>query len=223
MIRIRAFASLTLPLLLALPCPSLAAGLLAADGGFRLAIYDENYKRGLGAELGLVQALGPSFDAGLHLNYTHFAAKTIDWPDRTEAGGYLTAYLRPAIKDQPFEVRLGPHAGAALIADAWHADLGGDAQVVFRATDRLQIYGAFVPSYMLGEHSQLLVRVGLGVQFALTGERATDTGSKPDSSPAFDPAAEPALGDVPPAPEPPPEPATTPAQAPGGTYEDALP
>ena len=62
MIRVRAL-SLVLPLVATLFRPDPAAA-LEADAGFRVAIFDENYKRGLGAELGLIHAWAPN-ESGL--------------------------------------------------------------------------------------------------------------------------------------------------------------
>jgi hypothetical protein len=148
-----------------------AAGPLDFDAGLRASIYDENYRLGVGAELGLIQNLGPKFDLGLHLNYSHFSAKTTGWDDTQEMGGYVTAYLIPTLADQPFELRLGPHAGGALLREAWHADLGGDAMAVFTVADNMRFYGAFIPSYFLGDHGGGMIRLGFGIEYRLSGEK----------------------------------------------------
>ena len=147
-----------------------AAGPLDLDAGLRASIYDDNYKLGVGAELGLVQNLGPKFDLGLHLNYSRFRAKTSGWEDINETGGYLAAYFIPTLADQPFELRIGPHAGAALLGDAWHADLGGDFVAVFTIADNTRFYGAFIPSFFLGESSNSMFRIGFGIEYRLSGD-----------------------------------------------------
>jgi hypothetical protein len=147
---------------LALPA---AAGSLDLDGGLRASIYNDNYKLGVGAELGAVQNLGPKTDLGLHLNYSRFRAKTVDWVDVNEFGGYVTWYFLPTLADQPFEVRLGPHVGAAMIEDDWFADVGGDIAAVFKVGEKLRFYGAFIPGYFIGSESQGMFRVGFGLQY----------------------------------------------------------
>lgn len=155
-------------LLAAFALPAAAAGPLDLDGGLRASIYNDNYKLGVGASLGLVQNLGPKFDLGLHLNYSHFTAKTVDWDDINEYGGYLTAYFIPTLADQPFELRLGPHAGASYLGEFWYADLGGDAMAVFKINDMTKFYAAFIPAYFLGEDSGGMIRIGFGVEYRLS-------------------------------------------------------
>lgn len=146
-----------------------AAGPLDLDGGLRASIYNDNYKLGVGAELGLIQNLGPKFDLGLHLNYSRFRAKAEGWEDINELGGYVTAYMIPTLADQPFELRLGPHAGAALLGDDWYADLGGDIMAVFTIADNTRFYGAFIPAYFVGEESGGMIRIGFGIEYRLAG------------------------------------------------------
>lgn len=157
-----------------LPLPAAALGPLDVDGGLRAAIYDDNYDLGVGGTLGLVQNLGAKSDLGLHLNYTRFSAKTVGWSDIAEYGFYVTAYFVPTLTNQPFEVRLGPHVGASVVDEYWHADLGGDASVVFQTTESIRFYAAFTPSYLLGEESGGLIRIGLGLQFRLSGGSPAD-------------------------------------------------
>lgn len=159
-------ATLLLGLGLALPA---AAGPLDVDGGLRGSIYNDNYKLGLGAQLGLIQALGEKADVGLHLNYSRYRHKTVDFPDFNEFGGYVTLYYDPHIQDQPFEIRLGPHVGGAKLRGGWHVDIGGDAQVLFDVNEKMRAYGAFSPGYVLGANEGGLIRVGLGIQYRLFG------------------------------------------------------
>ncbi|MDB5104167.1 MAG: hypothetical protein JWP91_1856 [Fibrobacteres bacterium] len=133
------------------------------DLGVRASIYDENYKLGLGGEVGAVVAAAPLWDMGLHLNYTRFNHKTDTWTDENEFGGYLAAYYRPAL-DQGFNLRIGPHIGYSKIHDNF-LDLGGDVMAVFRATPGMSFYAAFIPSFMIGKDSQSLIRIGFGVEF----------------------------------------------------------
>lgn len=167
-------------LLAALPvflsAPASALGPLDVDGGLRTGIYDENYKLGVGASLSLLQNLGPKSDVGLSLNYLRFRAKTVGWSDINEFGGYVTAYFVPTLTNQPFEVRLGPHLGASMLDGLWHADLGGDASVVFKVSDMARFYAAFIPAYLLGEESGGLIRIGFGLQYRLGGASAPAPG-----------------------------------------------
>jgi hypothetical protein len=147
---------------------TLAASAWAApldlDAGLRAAIYDDNYKLGVGGELGAVTSMTASADLGLHLNYTHFAPKTDTWTAADEFGVYAAWYFRPAL-DQGFSLRIGPHVGYAHIKDHY-LDLGGDLMAVFGATPSTSFYATFVPSYLLiGENSQSLVRIGFGVEY----------------------------------------------------------
>lgn len=173
-----------LSLLAALALPA-TAGPLDADAGLRASIFNDNYKLGVGAELGLIQNLGPKFDLGLHLNYSMFRAKTVDWNDATELGGYVTAYMIPTLADQPFEMRFGPHAGASSIDGDWYADLGGDVMAVFQVADKTKFYGAFIPSFFIGKESQGMFRVGFGIEYRLgDGAPASATGYEGASEPA---------------------------------------
>jgi hypothetical protein len=106
----------------------------------------------------------PGWDLGLHLNYTHFAAKTDNWEPVDEIGAYVGAYYKPKI-DQAFWLRIGPHAGFSKVGDFNYIDLGGDVMAVFKTTPTLDIYGAFMPSFLIGENGQALIRIGLGVQY----------------------------------------------------------
>ena len=143
------------------------AGPLDLDAGLRASIYDDNYKLGVGGSLGLVQNLGPKFDLGLHLNYSRFRAKTVDWDDINELGGYLTAYMVPTLADQPFSLRIGPHGGAAMLGDDWYGDVGGDVMAVFKIADKTQFYGTFIPSFFIGKESQAMIRIGFGIEYRL--------------------------------------------------------
>lgn len=157
--------------------PAFAAGSLDLDGGLRASIFNDNYKLGVGAELGAVQNFGPKFDMGLHLNYSRFRAKTVDWVDVNELGGYVTAYYIPTLVDQPFEMRIGPHLGGALIKDDWYVDIGGDIAAVFKVGEKLRFYGAFIPGFFIGSESQSLFRVGFGLQYRISdGSAAPATG-----------------------------------------------
>lgn len=172
--------------LLAAMAVSAVAGPLDLDAGLRASIYDDNYKLGVGASLGLVQNLGPKFDLGLHLNYSRFRAKTVDWEDVNEMGGYLTAYMIPTLADQPFEMRLGPHAGASLLGDDWYADLGADVMAVFQVAEKTRFYAAFIPGYFLGKDSQAMIRIGFGIEYRLgdgSGSAPPATGYEPATGP----------------------------------------
>jgi hypothetical protein len=150
---------------LALSRPVLAVP-LDLDGGFRASIWDENYKLGVGGELGMVMGAGPKLDVGAHLNYSHFTHKTMDFPDHDELGGYLTLYFVP-LQDDSFRLRLGPHVGGNQL-DGWNLDVGGDIAAVFKINDRTLIYGAFIPAYLIGSDSQGIFRVGFGAQYRLS-------------------------------------------------------
>lgn len=171
-----------------LPLPAAALGPLDVDGGLRAAIYDDNYDLGVGGTLGLVQNIGAKSDLGLHLNYTRFTAKTVGWTDINEFGAYVTAYFVPTLTNQPFEMRLGPHVGASVIDESWHADLGGDVSVVFLASPSTRFYANFAPAYVLGENSGGLIRIGLGLQFRLSGGAATYTPGPAGQEPGGEPA-----------------------------------
>ena len=164
MMKARHLAAL-LPLLClaAAPLRSLA-GPLDVDAGLRGSIYDDKYDLGKGGELGILRPASPAWDLGLHLNFSHYPTKVPDtYPSVKEYGGYVAAYFRPAI-EQVFSLRLGPHIGYAKISGSY-LDLGGDVMVIFKTTPALDIYAAFIPSFMIGKNAQTLVRVGVGVEY----------------------------------------------------------
>ena len=153
------------PALAAFLClfPLLAAAAPTWDLGARADIYEENYKLGVGAELGLILPANPGWDFGLHLNYGHYEPQNdgvVDAAD--EFGGYVAAYYKPKI-DQAFWLRLGPHLGYAHIVDHF-ADLGGDVMAVFKATPTVDFYATIIPSLLIGGDTQPLIRIGLGVE-----------------------------------------------------------
>jgi hypothetical protein len=133
------------------------------DLGLRASIYDENYKLGVGGELGAVTAAAPGWDLGMHLNYSHFAPKTDTWDPANEFGAYVALYFKPQI-DQAFWLRIGPHAGYSHILYNY-LDLGADVMAVFKASPSLDFYGAFIPSFFVGKAGQSLIRIGLGLEF----------------------------------------------------------
>lgn len=133
------------------------------DVGLRASIYDENYKLGLGGEIGAVVNTTPKWDMGLHLNYTRFRPKTDAWDAANEFGGYLSFYYKPEI-DQGFRLRIGPHVGYANIENHY-LDLGADVMAVFDIKPGMKFYGAFIPCFMIGEEGQSLIRIGLGMEF----------------------------------------------------------
>ena len=143
------------------------AAVINYDLGLRASIYDENYKAGVGAELGAIASATANWDLGLHLNYTHFAAKTENWDDANEMGGYVGAYYKPKI-DQAFWLRIGPHIGYAKIIKNY-VDVGADVMAVFKATPSLDFYGTCIPAFMAGPGGQLLIRFGFGVEFHAGG------------------------------------------------------
>ncbi len=144
-----------------------AAGGLELDGGFRVSIYDDNYKKGLGLEFGAIHGASTNSDFGVHLNYTRFDNKTESFTPVNEFGGYLTWYYLPQI-EQIFTVRVGPHIGLSKIR-TWYGDVGADGIVQFEVTPVLHLYGSLIPSFFIGENSQVLFRVGLGVQYRVGG------------------------------------------------------
>lgn len=153
-----------LPLLTAAFLPAAAAP-VDLDAGLRAAIWNDNYKLGVGGELGAVAELG-KVDLGLHLNYTHFSTKNLTFSDVDEMGGYVALYLLPPI-DQSFTLRIGPHVGASYIEKTF-LDLGGDLDAIFQVNPKFSFYAAFVPAYIIdfkGEDSEALVRIGLGIEF----------------------------------------------------------
>ena len=147
--------------------PFLACAAPVWDLGLRADIYDENYKLGVGGELGAVVSANDAWDLGLHLNYSHFAPQTENWTAAEEAGGYVAAYFKPKI-DQAFWLRLGPHVGYSHVVDHY-LDLGGDVEAVFQTTPALDFYAAFIPSFFVGKDSQAMVRIGLGLQYHAQG------------------------------------------------------
>ena len=149
-------------LVLSAATASLAAS-MDLDVGLRASIYDENYKLGLGAEIGAVVPTTPLWDMGLHLNYSRFRPKIDNLDAADEFGGYLAFYYKPAL-DQGFSLRIGPHLGYANIVDHY-VDVGADAMAVFKIKPGMSFYGAFIPSFMIGEETQSLFRVGLGMEF----------------------------------------------------------
>jgi hypothetical protein len=140
------------------------------DLGLRASIYDENYKLGVGGELGAIVSATANMDLGLHLNYTSFRTKTETIDDANEFGGYVTAYFHPAI-DQGFSLRIGPHIGYSAIGSSdnreSYLDLGGDVMAVFKATNTLNFYAAFIPAFMIGPDPQSLIRIGFGLQYSM--------------------------------------------------------
>ncbi len=144
--------------------PAVAAS-IKLDGGIRTAIYDENYKAGLGGELGLLKPLSEDWDIGLHLNYLHFRIKTENWTPVDEMGGYVTAYIRPKL-NLDFSLRLGPHIGFSYVKNPY-ADLGGDLMAYYGLNPNLDLYAAFIPSFLIGKNSQAMIRIGLGLEYSL--------------------------------------------------------
>lgn len=147
---------------------------LDLDAGLRAAIYDDDYDLGVGGSLGVVTSAAPKWDLGLHLNYTHFASKTIR-EDADEFGAYVVAYFLPAI-DQGFALRLGPHIGYSKI-ESHFLDLGLDAMVVFKVAAQTKFYATFVPSYLVGENGQQLFRIGFGVEYGVGGDGPAPSGN----------------------------------------------
>jgi hypothetical protein len=133
------------------------------DLGLRASIYDENYKLGLGGEIGAVVPVTALWDMGLHLNYSIFRSKIESLESTDEFGGYLAGYYKPSI-DQAFSLRIGPHIGYAHIVDNY-LDVGADLMAVFKIKPGMSFYTAFIPSFMIGENTQSLFRVGLGMEF----------------------------------------------------------
>ena len=142
------------------------------DIGFRGSIGEETYKLGLGGQLGVIYGSGAHSDLGLHLNYSYFRPKHIQTTMR-EYGGFITWYRVPHLKDQPFQMRLGPHVGVAFFQsddfNRWFVDLGGDLMIVFEANPNFHYYLCFSPAYQLAvpsvSLSQTMFRVGFGVEF----------------------------------------------------------
>ncbi len=139
---------------------------MTLDAGLRASIYDDNYNLGTGGELGLLVPASPAWDFGLHLNASHYASKLPETIGSTnEYGGYVTAYYKPSI-DQFFSMRMGPHLGYAKIENDF-IDVGGDIMAVLKTTEALDIYVAFIPSFMIGKAGQTLVRIGIGLEYNL--------------------------------------------------------
>ena len=141
------------------------AGPWQFDAGLRGSIYDDNYKLGLGGELGLVKGLGADWDLGLHANYSHFRIKTENWTPADEFGGYLTVYYLPKI-EQDFSLKIGPHLGYAYIR-SHYVDVGGDVKAVVQIVPTTSVYAAFIPGFFVGKNPQALIRVGLGINYSL--------------------------------------------------------
>lgn len=141
---------------------------LELDVGLRASIYDENYKLGVGGELGAIVPATANMALGLHLNYTGFRAATESIADANEFGGYVTAYFHPAL-DQGFSLRIGPHIGYSALGSSGnkksYLDLGGDVMAVFKATNTLNFYAAFIPAFFIGPNPQPLVRIGFGLHY----------------------------------------------------------
>ena len=155
------------PALAAFLClfPCLASAAPASwDVGARAAIFDDNYKLGVGGELGLILPAGTGWDIGLHLNYTHFEPQNDGVINAAEEfDGYVAAYFKPKI-DQAFWLRLGPHIGYSHVVDHF-ADVGGDLMAVFKVAPTTDFYAAIIPSMLIGEETQTMIRIGLGVEF----------------------------------------------------------
>jgi len=143
--------------------PFFAAAAPIGDVGLRADIYDDNYKLGVGGELGIISPLNDDWDIGLHLNYNHFEPQTDGWNAAEELGAYVGAYWKPKI-DQAFWLRLGPHVGYSHVVDHY-VDVGGDVMAVFKTTPSLDFYAAVVPSFFIGKNSQAMTRIGLGLEF----------------------------------------------------------
>ena len=143
---------------------------LDLDVGLRASIYDENYKLGVGGELGAIVPATANMYLGLHLNYTNFRKKTETIPDANEFGGYVTAYFHPTI-DQGFSLRIGPHIGYSALGSSdkreSYLDLGGDVMAVFKATNTLNFYAAFIPAFFIGPDPQSLIRFGFGLHYGM--------------------------------------------------------
>lgn len=147
--------------------PVLAFAAPKWDLGLRADIFDDNYKLGVGGELGVIGSANDDWDFGLHLNYNHFAPQTDGWKAAEEFGGYVAAYWKPKI-DQAFWLRLGPHVGYSHVVNHY-VDLGGDAMAVFKATPTLDFYAVAVPSFFIGKNAQAMTRIGLGLEFHAMG------------------------------------------------------
>jgi len=147
--------------------PFLAAAAPVWDLGLRADIYDDNYKLGVGGELGAIVPANDDWDFGLHLNYGHFEPQHDGLSATDELGAYVAAYWKPKI-DQAFWLRLGPHVGYSHVADHY-VDLGGDAMAVFKTTPALDFYAVVVPSFFIGKNSQAMTRIGLGLQYHAAG------------------------------------------------------
>jgi hypothetical protein len=143
--------------------PVLAAAAPSWDAGLRADIFDDNYKLGVGAELGVITPVNDGWDFGLHLNYGHFEAQTEGLDAADEFGGYVALYWKPKI-DQAFWLRLGPHVGYSFVVNHY-LDLGGDAMAVFKTTPTLDFYAVVVPSFFVGKNAQAMTRIGLGLQY----------------------------------------------------------
>lgn len=142
------------------------------DAGFRAAIYDENYNLGLGGELGAIANLNSAWDAALHLNYSHYSARTQTWSPADEYGGYLTAYYLPNL-DQPFRLRIGPHLGTNYITSTLFTnlflDIGADMMAAIPVAKNFKAYASFSPSFLIGSEMQSIYRIGVGIEFCPGG------------------------------------------------------
>jgi hypothetical protein len=147
--------------------PVFAAAAPNWDAGLRADIFDDNYKLGVGGELGVIAPANAGWDFGLHLNYNHFEAQTDGWKAAEEFGGYVALYWKPQI-DQAFWLRLGPHVGYSHIVNHY-VDLGGDAMAVFKTSPSIDFYAVVVPSFFVGKGAQAMTRIGLGLEFHAAG------------------------------------------------------
>jgi len=138
------------------------------DAGFRGVISEEKYDMGLSGELGVITPIDSSWEAGLHLNYTHFRPHTEIGGTADEWGGYVTAYFLPTL-DQPFRLRLGPHIGINFMSDDFTSgnslDLGGDVMAFVPVKNNYKIYACFAPSFIIGSYTQAIYRIGFGVEY----------------------------------------------------------
>lgn len=156
-----------IPAILSVLSLSAWAAPMDLDAGLRASIWDENYDLGVGGELGLIYPASPAVDLGLHLNYTQYTAKTVDFEDVQEMTAYIGLYF-VAYDDGSLRFRIGPHAGGGTF-DGWAVDLGGDATAVFKIMEKTSIYATFIPAYIIGANSQGVFKVGFGVEYRIGG------------------------------------------------------
>jgi hypothetical protein len=142
---------------------TVSSGSIKLDLGLRASIYDDNYEKGLGGELGMTKGMNSDWVLGLHLNYTYFRAKTELWDPVQEFGGYLTAYYLPKT-DLDFSLQLGPHLGFSHVYNNY-IDVGGDLMASFQVQPQTHLYVAFVPAFFIGTNSQALIRIGIGAEY----------------------------------------------------------